>query len=50
MLDPSGIGDDDAAAVVAALGEPGTVAFVEVLAILDGFSRFARFLELGDDA
>ena len=50
VLDPSGIGDDDAAAVVAALGEPGTVAFVEVLAILDGFSRFARFLELGDDA
>ena len=50
VLDPAGIGDDDAAAVVAALGEPGTVAFVEVLAILDGFSRFARFLELGDDA
>ena len=46
VLDPSGIGDDDAAAVVAALGEPGTVAFVEVLAILDGFSRFTRFLEL----
>jgi len=49
VLDPSGIGDDDAAAVVAALGEAGTVAFVEVLAILDGFSRFTRFLELGDE-
>jgi alkylhydroperoxidase family enzyme len=50
VLDPSGIGDDDAAAVVAALGEPGIVAFVEVLAILDGFSRFARFLDVGETA
>ena len=49
VLDPAGIGDGDAAAVVAALGEPGTVAFVEVLAILDGFSRFTRFLEIGDE-
>ena len=50
VLDPAGIGDGDAAAVIAALGEPGTVAFVEVLAILDGFSRFARFLDVGDAA
>jgi alkylhydroperoxidase family enzyme len=41
-LDPKEITDDDAAAVVAALGEAGTVAFVEALAILDGFSRCAR--------
>ncbi len=47
VLDPKGIGDDDAAAVVAALGDAGTVAFVEALAILDGFSRFTRFLEIG---
>ena len=47
VLDPKGIGDDDAAAVVAALGDAGTVAFVEALAILDGFSRFVRFLDLG---
>jgi len=47
VLDAKGIGDDDAAAVVAALGDAGTVAFVEALAILDGFSRFVRFLEIG---
>jgi alkylhydroperoxidase family enzyme len=41
-LDPKEIGDADAAAVVGALGDAGTVAFVEALAILDGFSRFAR--------
>ena len=49
-LDPKGIGDDDATAVVAALGDAGTVAFVEALAILDGFSRFVRFLDLGAEA
>jgi len=48
-LDPKQIGDADAAAVVAALGDAGTVAFVEALAILDGFSRFAR-LFAGEDA
>lgn len=46
-LDPSRISDADAAAVVAALGDAGTVAFVEALAILDGFSRFARLFETG---
>jgi alkylhydroperoxidase family enzyme len=50
VLDPKGIRDDDAAAVVAALGDPGTVAFVEALAILDGFSRFVRFLDLGAES
>ena len=38
VLDPKGIGDVDAAAVVAALGDAGTVAFVEALAILDGIA------------
>lgn len=47
-LDPNGIADADAAAVVAALGDAGTVAFVEALAILDGFSRFARLFADGD--
>jgi alkylhydroperoxidase family enzyme len=50
VLDPKGIRDDDAAAVVTALGDAGTVAFVEALAILDGFSRFVRFLELGAES
>jgi hypothetical protein len=50
VLDPQAIGDGDAADVVAALGDAGTVAFVEVLALLDGFSRFTRFLAIGDDA
>jgi alkylhydroperoxidase family enzyme len=45
-LDPKEISDADAAAVVAALGDAGMVAFVEALAIFDGFARFARFLEL----
>jgi len=47
-LDPKQIGDADASAVVAALGDAGTVAFVEALAILDGFSRFARLFANGD--
>jgi hypothetical protein len=45
--DPRRISDAEAAAVVAALGDAGTVAFVEALAILDGFSRFARLLDAG---
>ena len=47
VLDPQQISDADARAVVAELGDAGMVAFVEVLAILDGFSRFARFVEPG---
>jgi alkylhydroperoxidase family enzyme len=43
-MDPKEISDADAAAVVAALGDAGTVAFVEALAILDGFSRFGRLV------
>jgi alkylhydroperoxidase family enzyme len=46
VLDAKGITDADAAAVVAALGEPGTVAFVEALAIFDGFSRFCACLDV----
>jgi hypothetical protein len=46
-LDPKQITDADAADVVAALGDAGTVAFVEALAILDGFSRFARLFDAG---
>lgn len=43
-MDPKEITDAEAAAVVAALGDAGTVAFVEALAVLDGFSRFGRFV------
>ncbi len=44
VLDPNGINDADAAPVTAALGDAGTVAFVEALAVFDGFSRFSRLL------
>lgn len=43
VLDPQEISDAEAHAVKQALGDAGLVAFVEALAILDGFSRFARF-------
>ncbi|MEE2677090.1 MAG: carboxymuconolactone decarboxylase family protein [Myxococcota bacterium] len=43
-LDPGEITDAVARPVVEALGEPGTVAFVEALAIFDGFSRFSAIL------
>jgi alkylhydroperoxidase family enzyme len=46
VLDAKGISDADAAAVVGALGDAGTVAFVEALAIFDGFSRFCCALEV----
>lgn len=45
VLDPQEISDAEARAVKDALGDTGLVAFVEALAILDGFSRFARFAE-----
>jgi alkylhydroperoxidase family enzyme len=47
VLDAKGITDAEAGAVVGALGDAGTVAFVELLAVLDGFSRFARILDVG---
>lgn len=43
VLDAQQISDEEARAVTQALGDAGTVAFVEALAILDGFARFARF-------
>jgi len=46
VLDAKGITDADAAAVVGALGDAGTVAFVEALAIFDGFSRFCCSLDV----
>ena len=49
-LDPSGISDDMARRVTEALGPAGTVAFVEALAIFDGFTRFCAMLEIGPDA
>jgi alkylhydroperoxidase family enzyme len=47
-IDPHAITDADAARVVGALGEPGTVALVEALALFDGFMRFR--LTLGVEA
>jgi len=49
-LDPGEISDGVAAPVIAALGEPGTVAFVEALAIFDGFSRFCAILDITSNA
>lgn len=44
--DASEISDDEARPVVAGLGDAGMVAFVEALAIFDGFSRFCRMLDV----
>ena len=49
-VDPSGISDEMARPVTEALGDAGTVAFVEALAIFDGFTRFCAMLEVGPDA
>jgi alkylhydroperoxidase family enzyme len=38
--------DEEARPVVTALGEAGTVAFIEALAIFDGFGRFCRMLDV----
>jgi len=48
-IDPGGIGDDLAKPVVDALGDAGTIAFVEALAIFDGFTRFCAMLDVGGD-
>jgi alkylhydroperoxidase family enzyme len=45
-MDPHAITDADAARVVAALGDAGTVALVEALALFDGFARFRLMLEV----
>jgi alkylhydroperoxidase family enzyme len=43
-IDPHAITDADAARVVAVLGDAGTVALVEALALFDGFIRFRLML------
>jgi alkylhydroperoxidase family enzyme len=44
--DASAISDEEARPVVAGLGDAGLVAFVEALAIFDGFARFCRMLDV----
>jgi alkylhydroperoxidase family enzyme len=46
-MDPHAITDADAARVVAVLGDAGTVALVEALAMFDGFTRFRLMLGVG---
>jgi alkylhydroperoxidase family enzyme len=43
-MDPHAITDADAVRVVAVLGDAGTVALVEALALFDGFTRFRLLL------
>lgn len=43
-MDPHAITDADATRVVAVLGDAGTVALVEALALFDGFTRFRLML------
>ena len=43
-MDPHAITDADAARVTAVLGDAGTVALVEALAMFDGFARFRLML------
>ena len=45
VMDPSAIDDTTFAAVRNALGEPGTVALLEALAVFDGFSRAQVMLD-----
>jgi alkylhydroperoxidase family enzyme len=47
--DAGGLSDDEARPVVTALGDAGTVAFVEALAVFDGFGRFCRMLDVAPD-
>ncbi len=49
VLDAKAMGDEEALPVVAALGDAGTVAFVEALALFDGFGRFCRLLDVQPD-
>lgn len=44
VRDPHAITDEDARAVVSELGDAGTVALVEALALFDGFARFRVML------
>ncbi len=46
VLDAQAMSDEEARPVVAALGDAGAVAFIEALAIFDGFGRFCRMLDV----
>jgi alkylhydroperoxidase family enzyme len=46
LLDPHGVTDEQAADVIAHLGAPGLIAFVEALAIFEGFTRFRMILDV----
>jgi alkylhydroperoxidase family enzyme len=46
VLDAKAMSDEEARPVVTALGDAGTVAFVEALAIFDGLGRFCRMLDV----
>jgi hypothetical protein len=48
VLDPHGVTDRDVAAVAAHLDPPAVVAFIEALALLDGFTRFRLILGVKD--
>jgi len=45
-LDAGAMSDEEAKPVTSALGDAGTVAFIEALAIFDGFGRFCRMLDV----
>jgi len=46
VLDAQAMSDEEARPVVTALGDAGTVAFIEALAIFDGFGRYCRMLDV----
>jgi alkylhydroperoxidase family enzyme len=46
VLDAKAISDEEARPLIAAFGDAGMVAFVEALAIFDGFGRFCRLLDV----
>jgi len=46
VLDAKAMSDEEARPVIEALGDAGTVALVEALAIFDGFGRFCRMLDV----
>jgi hypothetical protein len=48
VLDAKGIRDEDVAPARAALGDVALVAFVEALAIFDGFARFQKMLGIAE--
>jgi alkylhydroperoxidase family enzyme len=50
VLDAKAMTDEQALPVVEALGEAGTVALAEALAVFDGFGRFCRILAIEESA